>query len=97
MNLAKAVAELITSNLKNGDGSPVECVISDSTIAVSYTHLAIRIIRHIGIVGECNVQYAHNPMQVQRKHLCFLLQNSSGRTIRSQDRVLLQRKQADTP
>ena len=27
MNLAKAVAELISSNLKNGDGSPVECVI----------------------------------------------------------------------
>ena len=25
MNLAKAVAELISSNLKNGDGSPVEC------------------------------------------------------------------------
>ena len=34
MNLAKAVAELISSNLKNGDGSPVECVIADSTIAV---------------------------------------------------------------
>ena len=32
MNLAKAVAELISSNLKNGDGSPVECVISDTTI-----------------------------------------------------------------
>jgi len=32
MNLARAVAELITSNLKNGDGSPVECVIADSTI-----------------------------------------------------------------
>jgi len=32
MNLAKAVAELITSNLRNGDGSPVECVIADSTI-----------------------------------------------------------------
>ena len=32
MNLAKAVAELITSNVKNGDGSPVECVIADSTI-----------------------------------------------------------------
>ena len=32
MNLAKAVAQLITSNLKNGDGSPVECVIADSTI-----------------------------------------------------------------
>ena len=32
MNLAKAVAELISSNLRNGDGSPVECVIADSTI-----------------------------------------------------------------
>ncbi len=32
MALAKAVAELISSNLKNGDGSPVECVIADSTI-----------------------------------------------------------------
>ena len=32
MNLAKAVEDLITSNLKNGDGSPVECVIADTTI-----------------------------------------------------------------
>lgn len=32
MNLAKAVAHLITSNLRNGDGSPVECVIADGTI-----------------------------------------------------------------
>ncbi len=32
MNLAKAVADLISKNLKNGDGSPVECVISDTTI-----------------------------------------------------------------
>lgn len=32
MNLAKAVEELISSNLKNGDGSPVECVIADTTI-----------------------------------------------------------------
>ena len=32
MNLAKGVAELISSNLKNGDGSPVECVIADTTI-----------------------------------------------------------------
>ena len=32
MSLAKAVADLISSNLKNGDGSPVECVIADSTI-----------------------------------------------------------------
>lgn len=32
MSLAKAVAELISSNVKNGDGSPVECVIADGTI-----------------------------------------------------------------
>ena len=32
MNLAKAVKTLIESNLKNGDGSPVECVISNTTI-----------------------------------------------------------------
>ena len=32
MNLAKAVKNLIESNLKNGDGSPVECVISNTTI-----------------------------------------------------------------
>ncbi|MGM9692584.1 MAG: L-fucose isomerase [Alloprevotella sp.] len=32
MALAKAVADLISSNLRNGDGSPVECVIADGTI-----------------------------------------------------------------
>ena len=32
MALANAVKTLIESNLRNGDGSPVECVISDSTI-----------------------------------------------------------------
>ena len=32
MNLAKAVADLISSHLRNGDGSPVECVIADTTI-----------------------------------------------------------------
>ena len=32
MNLANAVAKLISKNVKNGDGSPVECVISDTTI-----------------------------------------------------------------
>ena len=32
MALAHAVAELISGNLRNGDGSPVECVIADSTI-----------------------------------------------------------------
>ena len=32
MNLAKAVKELIESHLRNGDGSPVECIISDTTI-----------------------------------------------------------------
>ena len=32
MNLARSVAHLIETNLKNGDGSPVECIIADSTI-----------------------------------------------------------------
>lgn len=32
MMLANAVANFISSNVKNGDGSPVECVIADSTI-----------------------------------------------------------------
>ena len=32
MALAHAVAELISGHLRNGDGSPVECVIADSTI-----------------------------------------------------------------
>lgn len=32
MALAHAVADLISQNLRNGDGSPVECVIADGTI-----------------------------------------------------------------
>ena len=32
MNLARSVAKLITDNLRNVDGSPVECVIADTTI-----------------------------------------------------------------
>ena len=32
MSLARSVAHLIETNLKNGDGSPVECIIADSTI-----------------------------------------------------------------
>lgn len=32
MMLANAVANLISANVKNGDGSPVECIIADSTI-----------------------------------------------------------------
>ncbi len=32
MNLAKEVAKLISENLRNPDGSPVECVIADTTI-----------------------------------------------------------------
>ena len=32
MSLAKAVAKLISDNVRNGDGSPVECVIADGTI-----------------------------------------------------------------
>ena len=36
MNLAKAVKNLIESNLRNGDGSPVECVISNTTIGRAF-------------------------------------------------------------
>ena len=32
MALAHAVAELISANLRNGDGTPVECVVADTTI-----------------------------------------------------------------
>ena len=32
MSLAKAVAELISSNVRYTDGTPVQCVIADSTI-----------------------------------------------------------------
>lgn len=32
MSLVKAVAKLINTNLKNGVGSPVECVVVDSVI-----------------------------------------------------------------
>ena len=32
MNLAKAVSELISANIKHADGTPVECVIADGTI-----------------------------------------------------------------
>ena len=33
MALAQAVANLISENLRHGDGTPVECVIADSTMA----------------------------------------------------------------
>jgi len=32
MSMARAVAELLTTNLRHPDGSPVECVIADTTI-----------------------------------------------------------------
>ena len=34
MALAQAVADLISSNLKYTDGTPVRCVIADSTIGI---------------------------------------------------------------
>ena len=40
MALAHAVADLISSNLRNGDGSPVECVISDETMAAIKSFMA---------------------------------------------------------
>ena len=32
MSLAKAVAELVSKNVRHADGTPVECVIADGTI-----------------------------------------------------------------
>ncbi len=34
MNMAKSVVELVSNTLKNPDGSPVECVMADSTIGL---------------------------------------------------------------
>ena len=36
MNMAKAAAELISSNLRYNDGTPVECIIADTTIGGVY-------------------------------------------------------------
>ena len=36
MNMAKTAAKLISENLKYPDGSPVECVIADTTIGGRY-------------------------------------------------------------
>ncbi len=47
MNLAKAVKNLIETNLKNGDGSPVECVISNTTIG------------RVGESAACAEQFEH--------------------------------------
>jgi carbamoylphosphate synthase large subunit len=39
--------------------------------------VAIRVVRHLGIVGECNIQYALNPdseeyfiIEVRARHRC---------------------------
>ncbi|MCQ2239888.1 MAG: L-fucose isomerase [Bacteroidaceae bacterium] len=56
MNLAKAVAELISTNLKNGDGSPVECVIADSTIGrVAETAACAEIFEREGVGATISV------------------------------------------
>lgn len=64
MNLAKAVAELISTNLKNGDGSPVECVIADSTI---------------GRESECHGQRYRRPMDDRLLLLLTMPANISGK------------------
>ena len=38
---------------------------------------AIKVIRHFGVVGECNIQYALNP---DSKQVCWHLYNSSNLT-----------------
>lgn len=56
MNLAKAVANLISSHLKNGDGSPVECVIADSTIGrVAETAACAEKFEHEGVGATITV------------------------------------------
>ncbi len=30
---------------------------------------AIKVIRHLGIVGECNIQYALNPLSEEVRHI----------------------------
>ena len=56
MSLAKAVAELISSNLKNGDGSPVECVISDETIGrVAESAACAEKFEHLGVGSTITV------------------------------------------
>ena len=37
MNMAKAAAELISRNLRYTDGTPVQCVIADTTIGRNTT------------------------------------------------------------
>ena len=41
--------------------------------------LAIRIIRHIGIVGECNVQYAYDPESEDYRVIESRLKESASR------------------
>lgn len=41
---------------------------------------AIKVIRHLGIVGECNIQYALNPESEQVK-ICMLCFESAKRTM----------------
>ena len=39
MSLARAVADLISSHVKYGGGTPVECVIADGTIEIGRAHV----------------------------------------------------------
>lgn len=34
---------------------------------------AVKVIRHLGVVGECNIQYALNPDSKQVNYTCFLV------------------------
>ena len=44
---------------------------------------AIKIIRHLGIVGECNVQYALNPKSQEVSCKTFLVISAVHRTVTS--------------
>ena len=72
MNLAKAVAELISTNLRNGDGTPVECVIAVYLAAVLAGH-AQKGLPAFGIYGH-DVQDLNDnsiPADVAEKILRF--------------------------
>jgi len=32
---------------------------------------SVKVIRHLGVIGECNIQFALNPESLEVRHLCF--------------------------
>ncbi len=56
MNMAKSAAKLISENLKDADGNPVECVIADTTIGrVSEAAACAEKFARVGVCGTLTV------------------------------------------